>query len=433
MEMQQQLLQPQMMMPSQQPHKNAITTAALPSASQSNVITTSVTPARAPQSVVTDDVPSSSNSPNSTHNSNILPQSGYTRAQQANNTNPEKPPHLAGLTNLCPNPIEVVEQKPNHNIKQCMPISKLQNQGSVGGGQNFMNNNVGQLDCLDTTSSATSVSLSPADGLLGNTFQPVSPLNVFKDLTPLSNSMFGLNGENGALGSLPIGTTDALLVNNTSLDGGHNRNLSENVVNEYRGSKEAQQEISSSMVSQSFGVSDMGFNSIDSTINENTFLNRNSWPPQAAPLQRMRTYTKVYKRGAVGRSIDMARYSGYEDLKHDLARMFSIEGQLEVSGRIGWKLVYKDHEDDILLVGDDPWEEFVNCVRCIRILSPQEVQQMSLDGDLVGSGNNNNNNNSNAVANNQTCSSSDGGNMWRTGRCDPNSGNPSPISYDHFD
>lgn len=52
----------------------------------------------------------------------------------------------------------------------------------------------------------------------------------------------------------------------------------------------------------------------------------------------------------------MARYSGYEDLKHDLARMFSIEGQLEVSGRIGWKLVYKDHEDDILLVGDDPWE-----------------------------------------------------------------------------
>lgn len=52
----------------------------------------------------------------------------------------------------------------------------------------------------------------------------------------------------------------------------------------------------------------------------------------------------------------MARYSGYDDLKHDLARMFSIEGQLEDRGRIGWKLVYKDHEDDILLVGDDPWE-----------------------------------------------------------------------------
>jgi hypothetical protein len=36
--------------------------------------------------------------------------------------------------------------------------------------------------------------------------------------------------------------------------------------------------------------------------------------------------------------------------------MFSIEGQLEERQRIGWKLVYRDHEDDILLLGDDPWE-----------------------------------------------------------------------------
>jgi hypothetical protein len=290
--MQQQLLQPQMIIPQQQPNKNTITTAAPPPISQPNVVTTSVTPTRAPQSVITDDVPSNSNSPNSTHNSNILPQGGFTRGSHGPNAKPDKPPQLAGVTNLCPNPIEVVEQKPNH-IKQCMQTSKMQNQGSIGGGQNFINNNVGQLDCLDTTSSATSVSLSPADGLLGNSFQPVSPLNVFKDLPPLSNSMFGLNGENGTLGSLPIGTTDTLLGNNTSLDGGHNRNLSGNVVNEYRGSKDAQQDISSSMVSQSFGVSDIGFNSIDSTINENTFLNRNSWAPQTAPLQRMRTFTKV--------------------------------------------------------------------------------------------------------------------------------------------
>lgn len=65
---------------------------------------------------------------------------------------------------------------------------------------------------------------------------------------------------------------------------------------------------------------------------------------------------QVYKRGAVGRSIDIARYSGYDELKHDLARMFSIEGQLEDRQRIGWKLVYVDHESDVLLVGDDPWE-----------------------------------------------------------------------------
>jgi hypothetical protein len=36
--------------------------------------------------------------------------------------------------------------------------------------------------------------------------------------------------------------------------------------------------------------------------------------------------------------------------------MFGIEGQLEDRQRIGWKLVYTDHEDDVLLLGDDPWE-----------------------------------------------------------------------------
>ena len=40
----------------------------------------------------------------------------------------------------------------------------------------------------------------------------------------------------------------------------------------------------------------------------------------------------------------------------DLARMFGIEGQLEDPLRTDWKLVYVDHENDILLVGDDPWE-----------------------------------------------------------------------------
>lgn len=65
---------------------------------------------------------------------------------------------------------------------------------------------------------------------------------------------------------------------------------------------------------------------------------------------------KVYKRGAVGRSIDITRYSGYDELKQDLARRFGIEGQLEDRQKIGWKLVYVDHENDVLLVGDDPWE-----------------------------------------------------------------------------
>ncbi|WJZ83060.1 hypothetical protein VitviT2T_002772 [Vitis vinifera] len=43
-------------------------------------------------------------------------------------------------------------------------------------------------------------------------------------------------------------------------------------------------------------------------------------------------------------------------------------------------MVYVDYENDVLLVGDDPQNEFVGCVRCIRILSPSEVQQMSEEG-----------------------------------------------------
>ncbi|CAF2114632.1 unnamed protein product [Brassica oleracea] len=99
--------------------------------------------------------------------------------------------------------------------------------------------------------------------------------------------------------------------------------------------------------------------------------------------QRIRTYTKVQKRGSVGRSIDVTRYSGYEELRNDLARKFGIEGHLEDPQPSDWKLEYTDHENDILLVGDDPWEEFVNCVQNIKILSSVEVQQMSLDGDLA--------------------------------------------------
>lgn len=41
---------------------------------------------------------------------------------------------------------------------------------------------------------------------------------------------------------------------------------------------------------------------------------------------------------------------------------------------------------DILFVSYGYVREFVNCVRCIKILSPQEVQQMSLDGDFGNGG-----------------------------------------------
>lgn len=56
-----------------------------------------------------------------------------------------------------------------------------------------------------------------------------------------------------------------------------------------------------------------------------------------------------------------------------------------------------------------PCREFVSCVQSIKILSPAEVQQMSLDGDL-----------GQVPISNQACSGTEGGNAWR-GQYDDNS------------
>lgn len=92
------------------------------------------------------------------------------------------------------------------------------------------------------------------------------------------------------------------------------------------------------------------------------------------------TFVKVYKSGAVGRLLDITRFSSYHELRSELGHLFGLEGQLEDPVRSGWQLVFVDRENDVLLVGDDPWQEFVNSVSCIKILSPQEVQQMGKQG-----------------------------------------------------
>uniref|UniRef100_A0A7N0RE73 Auxin response factor n=1 Tax=Kalanchoe fedtschenkoi TaxID=63787 RepID=A0A7N0RE73_KALFE len=92
------------------------------------------------------------------------------------------------------------------------------------------------------------------------------------------------------------------------------------------------------------------------------------------------TFVKVHKFGSFGRSLDITKFSSYQELRSELARMFGLEGQLEDPVRSGWQLVFVDRENDVLLLGDDPWPEFVSSVSCIKILSPQEVQQMGKEG-----------------------------------------------------
>ncbi|KAM0003452.1 putative transcription factor ARF family [Helianthus debilis subsp. tardiflorus] len=97
---------------------------------------------------------------------------------------------------------------------------------------------------------------------------------------------------------------------------------------------------------------------------------------QIDPPNPNRTFVKVYKSGSVGRSLDITRFNSYPELKEELGQMFNIEGLLEDPQRSGWQLVFVDRENDVLLLGDGPWEAFVNSVWYIKILSPEDVQKL---------------------------------------------------------
>uniref|UniRef100_I1NUU1 Auxin response factor n=1 Tax=Oryza glaberrima TaxID=4538 RepID=I1NUU1_ORYGL len=90
-----------------------------------------------------------------------------------------------------------------------------------------------------------------------------------------------------------------------------------------------------------------------------------------------RSCTKVHKQGvALGRSVDLSKFSNYDELKAELDKMFEFDGEL-VSSNKNWQIVYTDNEGDMMLVGDDPWEEFCSIVRKIYIYTKEEVQKMN--------------------------------------------------------
>lgn len=65
---------------------------------------------------------------------------------------------------------------------------------------------------------------------------------------------------------------------------------------------------------------------------------------------------QVHMQGvAVGRAVDLTQFERYEDLLRKLEEMFDIEGELSGSTK-KWQVVYTDNEDDMMKVGDDPWQ-----------------------------------------------------------------------------
>nr|QGJ03864.1 ARF19.1 [Eucommia ulmoides] len=323
------------------------------------------------------DAPSCSTSP-STNNCQATVSNFLNRNQQGGSALVEDT-----VIGPAPNLVQEIQPKPDVQIKHELPTSK---------GQDQTKRKTTAIDQLEASSSATSYCLDNS-GFPQNFSIPGFCLDGDVQSQPRNNVPFSSNID----GLAP----DALL--SRGFDTGKDIH---NLISNYGATpRDIDTELSTAGISsQSFGAPNMSFKpgcSNDVAVSEAGVLNGTMWPSQT---QRMRTYTKVQKRGSVGRTIDVTRYKEYDELRHDLARMFGIEGQLEDPQRNEWKLVYVDHENDILLVGDDPWEEFVSCVQSIKILSSAEVQRLSLEGDLGNV----------PVVPNQASSGTDsGGNAWR--------------------
>ncbi|RDY07538.1 Auxin response factor 1, partial [Mucuna pruriens] len=99
--------------------------------------------------------------------------------------------------------------------------------------------------------------------------------------------------------------------------------------------------------------------------------------PQESQSKQIRSCTKVHMQGmAVGRAVDLTRFDGYEDLLRKFEEMFDIKAELCGSQK-KWQVVYTDNEDDMMMVGDYPWDEFCTVVRKIFIYTAEEVKKLS--------------------------------------------------------
>ncbi|KAM7522318.1 hypothetical protein LguiA_012220 [Lonicera macranthoides] len=91
-----------------------------------------------------------------------------------------------------------------------------------------------------------------------------------------------------------------------------------------------------------------------------------------------RSCTKVHKQGnLVGRAIDLSKLNGYDELLIELERLFSMEGLLRDPDK-GWQILFTDDENDMMVVGDDPWLEFCDVVSKIHICTQDEVEKMTM-------------------------------------------------------
>lgn len=247
------------------------------------------------------------------------------------------------------------------------------------------------MKCPTQTDQLTSYSQDDPSSLLCETatdsLRGLSSDHETNTQSGIYSSCIDLDGGGGNSSRMvdPTSVSNTVLSDLCSLKDPGFQYTSDCLVSNFSSSQDLQSQITSASLadSQAFSLHEFpdnsgGTSSSNVDFDESSLLHNSSWQQVTPPL---RTYTKVQKAGSVGRSIDVTSFKNYEELCSAIEYMFGLQGLLtDPRGSTGWKLVYVDFENDVLLVGDDPWEEFVSCVRCIRILSPTEVQQMSEEG-----------------------------------------------------
>uniref|UniRef100_A0A0E0CSS0 Auxin-responsive protein n=1 Tax=Oryza meridionalis TaxID=40149 RepID=A0A0E0CSS0_9ORYZ len=103
------------------------------------------------------------------------------------------------------------------------------------------------------------------------------------------------------------------------------------------------------------------------------------WPPVSYARRACggANYVKVKKEGdAIGRKVDLALHSSYDELVATLARMFPTndhQGEKKMANddrgdAAGPVVTYEDGDGDWMLVGDVPWDDFARSVKRLKIL-----------------------------------------------------------------
>ncbi|CAA0833408.1 Auxin-responsive protein IAA13 [Striga hermonthica] len=139
-------------------------------------------------------------------------------------------------------------------------------------------------------------------------------------------------------------------------------------------------------------------NSISDKANHDGTTNNNN-AKENGPPRKTSLFVKVNMDGiAIGRKLDLGAHSCYETLARALDEMFrpraivvarvsNVVEQVVVSGTrqpfrlldssSDFVLTYEDKDGDWMLVGDVPWEMFLNTVRRLRIMRAAEANGLA--------------------------------------------------------